>query len=256
MNRPYNHPGIPAYMRVRQAFGLLVCIVVLLAGIPAQAQVSRYMLDGNDLYNQKKYKEAAERYNKALAKNPNYTPGMFNLGNTLYQQQKFDSSRKVMDAARKISQNKQGRAAADYNIGNTYMAEKKWDDAITAFKQTLRNNPQDADAKYNLSYALKMKAQGEGGGKNDKDKKDDKKDDKNKDKDKKDDKKDKKDDQQNQPNENKQDKDKQDQPQPQPGKVSKQAAEQLLNALQNEEKKLQEKMNKEKGAPVKPDKDW
>lgn len=255
MNRLYKHIAITITAH-RHA---LVCAwVLLLAAHATHAQVTRYIANGNDLYNQGKYKEAAANYAKALEKNPNYTPGLFNLSNSLYGQKKYDSSRKVMETTAKVATDKKGKAAANYNIGNTYMAEKKWDEAIKAYKQTLRNNPLDGDAKYNLSYASKMKAKEEEQKKqDDKNKKDDKKDQqKNKDDKKKDDKN--KDDQKDN-KENDKDKDKekeQPQPQQQPSKISKQAAEQLLNALQNEEKKLQDKMKKEKGVPVKPDKDW
>lgn len=235
-----------------------------------QAQ-QKQVREGNNLYQQKKYKEAAAAYQNALIKKPNYTPGLFNLGNSLYQQKQYDAARKVLASAEKTTGEKQGRGAADYNIGNTYMEEKKWQEAVDAYKKALRNNPQDADAKYNLSYALSMlkKQGGGGGGKNNKDKKDqDKKNDKNN-QDKNDQ---NKNDQQNKDNQDKKDQDKKDQdqqnkndqdkegedkrPQPQPSKLSEQQAEQLLNALQQEEKKLQDKMQKARGVPVKVEKDW
>jgi tetratricopeptide (TPR) repeat protein len=239
-----------------------------------KAQESLLLRDGNKLYEEGKYKDAASAYQQALLKNPTSLPGMFNLGNSLYQQQQFDAARQVMSATAKNAKDKNDKAHANYNIGNTYMAEKKWEDAIESYKQTLRNNPQDADAKYNLSYAREMlKKQQGGGGKDNKDKDQDKKDQKQQQQSK--DNKDNKDQQnkQQQPNPNdKQDKkdpqqqpnpsDKQDnkddkqQPQGQPSKLSQQQADQLLNALQQEEKKLQEKKQKEKGVPVKMGKDW
>src|SRR5476649_2121672 len=79
---------------------------LLVLGNIAQAQVTRYLNDGNKLYGQQKYKEAAVDYAKAVAKNPTYTPGLFNLGNSLYQQKQFDSSRKVMETTAKIANDK------------------------------------------------------------------------------------------------------------------------------------------------------
>ena len=240
-----------------------VIFLLLVFGNMAQAQVTRYLNDGNKLYGQQKYKEATADYAKAVAKNPTYTPGLFNLGSSLYQEKKFDSSRKVMEATAKISNDKGSKAAANYNIGNTYMSQQKWEDAINAYKHTLRNNPQDVDAKYNLSYAEQMmkkqnqdKKDKKDKDKQDKDKKDkDKQKDQNKDKDQDKDKKDKN--QQQDQQDSKDDKNKEDQqPQGQPSKLSQQQAEQLLNALQQEEKKLQDKMKKEKGVPVKMQKDW
>jgi len=248
----------------------LSLIICCIACAGAEAQTNALMREGNMLYDEKRYKDAANVYNKAVTKNPTYSPGMFNLGNALYQQKQFDATRKVMENAAKVSKDKDTKGEANYTIGNTYMEEKKWEDAIEAYKNALRNNPRDADAKYNLSYAEEMlkKNQQGGGGKNKKDKNDknNKQDQKQQDKDKQDKDKQNKDqqnkDQQNkdQQNKDKQDKDKdqQDQqhPQGQPSKLSQQQADQLLNALQQEEKKLQDKNQKEKGIPVKMDKDW
>ena len=261
MKQLYKHI-IVTYPAACLRVGMLV-ILLLLAATDAPAQVTRFLNQGNTLYGQKRYKEAAADYAKAVAKNPTYTPGLFNLGNSLYQQKQYDSSRKVMEATEKVAKDKGSKAAANYNIGNTYMSQQKWEEAIDAYKKTLRANPQDADAKYNLSYAEQMLKKQEQENKDKKDKQDkDKKDDKDKDQ-KKD--QDRKDDQNKDNKENKdnQDQDKKDQkdqekqqPQSQPSKLSQKQAEQLLNALKEDEKKLQEKMKKEKGVPVKMGKDW
>ncbi len=247
-----------ACMRASMLLFLLLSVV-----LTTTAQVTRYLNQGNTLYGQKRYKEAAADYAKAVAKNPTYTPGLFNLGNSLYQQKQFDSSRKVMETTERVAKDKGSKAAANYNIGNTYMSQQKWEEAIDAYKKTLRANPQDADAKYNLSYAEQMlKKQQQDNkdkkDKNDKDKKDDQNKDQKKDQDKKDDQnKDNKENKDNQDKENKDQKDQEkQQPQSQPSKLSQKQAEQLLNALKEEEKKLQEKMKKEKGVPVKMSKDW
>ena len=247
--------------KVAQGTAAMVVLFILLANI-AQAQTNKYILQGNKLYEQQKYKEAAEDYAKAVAKDPNNTSGLFNLGNSLYQQQKFDDSRKVMTETAKKSKDKNGVAAANYNIGNTYMSQKKWEDAVNSYKQTLRNNPQDVDAKYNLSYASQMLKKQQ---QQDKDKKQDKKDQDKKDQDKKDqdkkddDKKDKdkKVDKKDQDQKDDQGKDQKPQkPESQPSKLSKQQADQLLDALQQEEKKLHDKQKNEKGNVVKMQKDW
>ncbi len=241
----------------------VILIAVTLSGaLPALAQTNRLLQQGNQLYDKQRYDEAAANYMKALQKDPNNATGLFNLGNALYQNKKYDSSRKLMATTAGALKDKGGKAAANYNIGNTYMAQRNWDEAIASYKNTLRNNPQDADAKYNLSYAEQMKKQDEkkGGGKNDKkdqkDKKDQQKDKQQQDKDNKDKNKDKdKQDQQDKDNKDKQD-NKDQQPQSQPSKLSQQQADQLLNALQQEEKKLQDKLKKEKAIPLKLDKDW
>lgn len=239
-------------------FITVVLVILGLSSMSANAQVKKLLQEGNKLYEQKKYAAATNNYLKALQKDPNNTAGMFNLGNALYQKQSFDSSRKIMKTTAEMLKDKNGKAAANYNIGNSYMAEKKWEDAVTAYKQALRNNPQDADAKYNLAYAQQMlKKQNGGGGKN-QDKNKDKQQQQQQQQDKKEnDKKDKQDQQQQQQQDKNDKDDKQDkQPQSQPSKLTKEQADQLLNALQQEEKKLQDKMKKEKGVPMKLQKDW
>lgn len=246
---------------LNRACGFATFIIAVFSALLPQTavgQAKKLLEQGNQLYSEKRYDEATNNYLKALQKDPNNTTGLFNLGTALYQSKKYDSSRKVMSATASAIKDKGGKAAVNYNIGNSYMAQRKWEDAIAAYKNTLRNNPQDADAKYNLSYAQQMLKQDKNGGGKDKkqdknqqnnqqQQQDKKKDDKNKDN--------KDQQQQNQGNKDQQD-DKQQQPQEQQSKLSQQQAEQLLNAVQQQEKKLQDKLKKEKGIPVKMDKDW
>lgn len=259
-------------MTKRLVLTFIICTFYTLTSFAQKKQV----LNGNKLYQQKKYKEAANAYQQALTKNPTYTPGMFNLGDALFQQKNYDASRKVMDATAKQSADKNVKADANYNIGNSYMQEQKWEDAINAYKQSLRNNPHDEAAKYNLSYALQMMKKNNNQNKNNKnkDKNKDQKDQKNnQDKDKQDknndqNKQDKKDQQnKDQQNQNKdqqndqkdqQNKDKEDNQhkQPQPSKLTQQQADQLLNALAQDEKKLQDNKEKGKAVKIKMDKDW
>ncbi|HTN47357.1 MAG TPA: tetratricopeptide repeat protein [Flavipsychrobacter sp.] len=240
---------------------LVTCYLLLsIAAVYAQQNQVRA---GNKLYEDKKYKQAATVYQEALKKNPNYLPGIFNLGNALYQDKNYEASRKTYDALAKKATDPRIKASSDYNVGNTYMSQQKWEEAVNAYKQSLRKNPQDEDAKYNLSYALaKMKQNQGGGGKNKEDKKQDKKE-KDKDKQEKDKEQQNKDKQEQ--NKEQQDQDeKQDQkdqqqeqkPQPQTSKLSEKQADQLLNALAQEEKKLHDKKEKGKAGKVKVEKDW
>lgn len=235
---------------------LTICLLLMTLAVFAQQNQVR---EGNKLYEQKKYKEAAGVYQNALKKNPNYLPGIYNLGNALYQNKNYDASRKVYDASAKRANDRDIKASSNYNIGNTYMSEQKWKEAVEAYKQALRNNPQDEDAKYNLSYALAKMKQNQGGGGKNKDKNKDQKDqqdqnkqDQNKDQQNKDQNKDQQDQDKQQDQKQQQDQ----KPQPQPSKLSEKQAEQLLNALAQEEKKLHDKKEKGKAVKVKVEKDW
>ena len=145
-------------------------------------------------------------------------------------------------------------------IGNHDAAVSK---AVEAYKNALRNNPNDEETRYNFALAKKML-------KNNPPKKDDKKDKKDKKKDnKKDDKKDKKDDKKDdkkkddkkdgdQKNKNDQKNNQDGQPKPKPGGIQKERVQNLLDAVNNEEKKIQDKVNanKVKGKPIQTEKDW
>jgi Ca-activated chloride channel family protein len=244
--------------------------------VPKKQNVNPELRKGNQLYKDKKYKEAQQTYAGALQKDPTSNTGMFNMGDALYKSKDYEGSRKVLEASIKTTKDKKEQARAYHNIGNSYLEEKKWEDAIGAYKQSLKLDPTDADTKYNLAYANAMLKK-DGGGKdkkNDKDKKDKKDDKDKKDQDKKDqDKKDQDKKDQDKKDQDKKDQDKKDgdpkdqkdkgdkdqpkeQPQGQPSKLTKQQADNLLNALQQEEKKLQDKKEKGKGVPVKMEKDW
>lgn len=234
-----------------KTFCLLLIGVCITAA--AGAQERSLVRKGNELYTQKKYAEAAAAYQKALQNQPTFVPGAFNLGNALIQQKQFDAARKVMDNAAGSSKDPAVQSGAQYNKGNTYMSEQQWQQAVDAYKQSLRKNPQDADAKYNLSYALaklkKEQQQQQSGGKDKEDQKDQDKGEQQKDKD-----------QQNKNQQEQQSKDgdqqKDQRPKPQSSKLSQQQADNLLKALQQDERKVQDKMQQEKASPVKLEKDW
>jgi len=179
---------------------------------------------------------------------------------------------------------KSDKHKAYHNIGNVLMQQKQCKEAVSAFKNALRNNPSDDESRYNLALAQECaKEQGGGGGddenedkdkdkdeeKDGKDKSDEEKDkdEKNKDKGDEDEEKnegDDKEDEDGKPKDDKGDqknkdpKDEKGKPQQQPGKLSPQQVKNLLEAMNNEEKKVQEKMNasKTKGAKAKTEKDW
>jgi tetratricopeptide (TPR) repeat protein len=170
--------------------------------------------------------------------------------------------------ALKVAKTKTDKHSVYHNLGNCLMNDKDYQGAVEAYKNALRNNPNDEQTRYNYALAKKMlkenppkKDDNKNKDKN-KDKKDNK--DENKDKDKQD-QKDQNKDQQDKNKEGDKNKDKKDtkdqndgKPQPQPGGISKQRLDNMLDAVNNEEKKIQDKVNKQKvkANPNKPEKDW
>lgn len=234
---------------------------LLAFAMPAVAQqgTSKYIRQGNAQYKKQQYADAEASYKKALERNARSMEGNFNLGNSLYEQKRYEAARQQYANALKTPARKENQADANYNIGNTFMEDKKWEESIAAYKKALKANPADEQARYNLAYAqemLKKQQQNQGGGKDnkeqkDKDKKqDNKQDQQNKDNKDQQDKQDQQDDQKDQKEQNQQ-------PKPKPSKLSQEEAKRLLQALAQQEKKLQEdKLKKTKGQPVSVEKDW
>jgi len=231
------------------------------------------------------FASAEASYRQAVSKNPESVTARYNMANMYYGKEKPAQAATRYDQASKIAGTKEEKHRIFHNMGNSFMEQKNYAGAVEAYKNALRNIPSDEETRYNLALAKKMleKEKEDGGGEDDK--KDQDKDDKNKDKkddqgkkdqDKKDgeDKEDKggdqKDDSKQEPEkpgdkgdskdkkEEKGNQEKEQQPQPQPGQLSSQQIKNLLEAMNNEERKVQEKINaqKTKGAKTRSGKDW
>jgi tetratricopeptide (TPR) repeat protein len=217
-----------------------------------EAQKDRKLIrEGVREYEKEKYGNAEISFRKALDKNQKSYPADYNVGNSLYKQNKFkEASEKFTDLSKK-DYSKEQLSDVYHNLGNSYMQEKQYDKSVEAYKNSLRLRPDDEDTRYNLAYALSMLKQQQQQQQNqNKDKQDqDKKDDKNNDK---------QDEQKDQNKKEDQKQDKQQQQQQQKDQLTKQEAEQILEAIQNQEKKVQEKVEREKAkaAKVYTEKDW
>ncbi len=241
------------------------------AGVNAQEK-DKILPKANEEYEGKKFAEAEADYRVSKSKFPNRTAASYNLGNAIYRQNQASEAKYAYVKALESSKTRDQKHQAYHNLGNVYMKEKNYSQAVEAYKNALRNNPKDEETRYNFALAKKMlkenppkdnkdkkdkdKDKDKDKKDKDKDKKDDKKDgDKDKDKDKKNQDKDKKDDKKD----GDKDKDeKGDKPKPTPNGISKERLQNLLDAVNNEEKKIQDKVNaqKVKGKPIQNEKDW
>lgn len=193
------------------------------------------------------FNKAEIEYRKALDKKPTDPKWNFNLSNSLYKQMKFEESAEKFKEISELATDKVEKSHALHNMGNSLLMNNKLDESIEAYKQALRNNPKDLETKYNLLYAMNLKKKQE---------EEQKKQDKNKDQDKDKDKDQNKDQDKKDQDQQKQDQQQQQQPQ---NKISKQNAEQMLQALETEEKKTQEKVKKVQALKAKSkqvEKDW
>jgi len=222
----------------------VLCFVFLFNSLHAQ-QNKKAIIEGNKNYESKKYNDAEKEYKKALQESKNDYISTFNLGNTYYQQGKYEEAANQFQSLTHQPVTKDSMARVYHNLGNSLLKQKKFEESISAYKNGLKNNPEDEQTRYNLSYAQKMLRQQQQQQKNNKDKKDNKEEKK---KEKKEEKKNK--------DKNKKDKEKQEQ-KPE-NNISKEDAQRLLDALQNDEKNIKEKIKKEKtrGTKVQIEKDW
>jgi tetratricopeptide (TPR) repeat protein len=242
---------------------IILHLLLLFSFVVNAQQKDRILPKANEEYAENKFVDAEANYRISDSKFPNKTVAPYNLGNAIYKQNQVTEAKFAYAKALKNTKSRPEKHKAFHNLGNVFMKEKDYTQAVETYKNALRNDPSDEETRYNYALAKKMlkenppKDDKKDDKKSDKDKKDDKKDDKKKDgdKDKKDDKGDKdkkdKDKKEPKPNEN-------GEPKSAPGGISKERLENLLDAVNKEEKKVQDKVNaqKVKGKPIKTEKDW
>ncbi|EDP72623.1 aerotolerance-related exported protein [Flavobacteriales bacterium ALC-1] len=250
--------------------------------LKAEKKATNLVYKANELVEGDNYIEAEMEYRKAISEAPNKTVGAYNLAHSYFRKGSFDEALYRSQEAAKNATTKDEKHRAFHNIGNILMQNELCKEAVEAFKDALRNNPNDEETRYNYALAKECaEQQKDGGGEDDKkdeDKEEEKdkqekqkKEDENKkEQDKKDegdkDKKegDKEEDEKGKPKDDKKDdgqgdKEKKNQkPKPKPGQMSPQQIKNILDAMQNQEQKVQQKINaeKQKGAKVKTEKDW
>lgn len=230
-------------------------ILLLVTGLSLSAQKdAKNIYYGNKLYESGKSVESIELYKEALKANPNNQKAHFNLGNALYKSalQIKASKENFVQGGKKVTPDSLANLVFDeaaqsfaqvansisdkdtlhrawHNVGNCYLQKKDYKQAVDAYKKSLKYDPKDEETRYNLAYALlRVPKEEKGGGGSSK------------------------------PQEQKEDKnDKDKKPAPQP-QMSKDQAEQLLKALMNSEKKLQDKRKQkpEDAGKSSVEKDW
>lgn len=240
-------------MRLSKFKYFFVLAMFFVTGYLTAQKDAMNIYDGNNLYYSGKTIDATDRYREALKINPNNQKANFNLGNSLYKnalqikaskENFIQGGKKVTpdslaglvfdEAAQSFAQvansisNKDTLHQAWHNMGNCYLQKKEYQNAVDAYKKSLKFDPKDEETRYNLAYALKnLPKDKKGGGGGGSPKEEDKKD-KNKNS------------------------------APQQNQMNKDQAEQLLKALMNQEKKLQDKRKQKQEDPGKSsvDKDW
>jgi septal ring factor EnvC (AmiA/AmiB activator) len=254
--------------RLRSYMILLFLAMTLLSW---SQQENRLIRQGNRQYEDGKYKEAEIDYLKSVQSDKSTHKGFFNLGDAWYMQENYVQASAAFDTLRTFKMDDETRSKSYYNLGNsllkasidsTQLAQQFLPASIEAYKQSLRLNPDDQDAKYNLSYAQKMLDKSQQQQQQQKQDKQDKQD-QDKQEEKQDQKQDQQQDQQKEQQEQedqaKQEQQQDQQQQGQAQQISKEDAERILEALKNDEKETLEKLKQAKiqsTRVIKSDKDW
>ena len=185
---------------------------------------------GNELYKQKNYEASQQEYKKALTVNPKDATANYNNGNAQFRASKPEEAVESYNNTIENTTDKTVKEKAFYNKGVALSKQQKLQESIDAWKESLKLDATDNEARENLQKALmELKKQQQQKNEENKDKKDKKQDQK---------------------------KQEQEKPQQQQSKLNKQQVEQLLKALQQKEKEIQQKMQKGSPQPNKPEKDW
>ena len=266
---------------------LLVLLLFVIGSIKAQdGEVTNQIFEGNTLLDTEVFDEAEMAFRKALSKSPERTEALYNLGNTHFNEQDYEEAKQRYFQTQKFADNNSSKHHAFHNMGNVFMKQKDYAKAVETYKNALRNNPQDEETRYNYAVAkelLEKEQQQQDNQDQNQDNKDQKaqEDQENKDQDKesdkdqndqnskennddgeredKEDKKDEEDQQKdNQPKEENDKKQNQQPQQPRQKELSPEQVKSLLEAMNNQEKEVQDKVNAEKaqGTPLRGTKDW
>tara|TARA_S200000501_G_scaffold254975_1_gene238927 strand:- start:149 stop:979 length:831 start_codon:yes stop_codon:yes gene_type:complete len=267
-----------------------IFIIGALSFIQAQeGEIINHIYDGNSEVEEGALIAAEKSYRKALSLAPEKSTALHNLGNTHFLAEQYEEASQRFFQTQKFASSKEEKHRAFHNMGNVFMKKKEYQKAVEAYKNALRNNPSDDETRYNYALAKELLKNEKPPEEQEQDDKKDQKDQKNKEQDDEQDKdqKDQKGDQENKdeqdPNkegdqgnnkedgepknegdQNKKEKDQQNKPPenkkqaPNEGQLSPQQVQSLLEAMNNQEKKVQDKVNakKVKGVPVRGKKDW
>lgn len=213
----------------------IFCNLLLVLSYGQSQNVNSAIRNGNKLYQQKIFDQSAAEYKKAIVVSPENPIANYNLGNAQFRTNQYDEATNSFESTIANSKEKPVKEKSFYNKGVAYSKQQKLDESIEAWKNALKLDGKDEEARENLQKALLEK------------KKQQQKQDQKKDKNEK-----KKEDQKQDKNKQKQDQ----KPDQQQSKLNKKQVEQLLKALAQKEKEVQQKMQQQNASPTKQDKDW
>ncbi len=235
---------------------LIATIFILFAWSIKSQEAHKNLRNGDMLYGFGKFAESETEYRKAESSQSSLKSS-YNMGNTLMNQERFEEAiKKYQDAATKATSDME-KAIVNHNLGNALYKKQQFKESIESYKKALRYQPYDTETKENLALArreLKKQEQQQ--------QKDKQNNEQNKDKENQKENQNRQDqkqeeDQNNQNNQEDNQQENKNQPSDQNDKkMGRQDAQKLLQIMDNEEKKVQQKLRRVDGKSSKPKKDW
>jgi len=231
---------------------LFIIALIFLTVLPLAGQKQKkYTRQGNRDYSENNFEESEILYRRAIDVDPLFNKAAFNLGDALYKQEKYEGAIDNFEQVSEKKLDKESLSGSYYNLGNSLLKSGKIEESIEAYKNALRNDPDNMEAKYNLAYAQDLlKQQQQQQQQQNKDQSQDQQNDQQSGSGENNKQQEEQQQQQKQEQENQQQDNQQNnnQPQQQQQQISKEDAERLLQALAENEKEVQEKVKKAKAA--------
>jgi tetratricopeptide (TPR) repeat protein len=251
-------------MKVISIQHIILALIVLIPIFSfAQKNPNDHISKGNSLYDEGKFGEAEVSYKDGQTEGADPFISGFNLGDALFKQERFEEAATAFQALPNLTEDKEQKAAAYHNLGNSFIKAEKFQEGVDAYKQSLRNNPKDLETKYNLAYAKRMLQQQQEQEQKQDQNKDKEEQQKNQDQKQNQEKQEKEDEEQKdnkqQQQQEKQQKQEDQQKELEENKISKEDAERMLDALNQDEKEIRDRLEKQKvkkGTKGKIEKDW
>lgn len=141
---------------MRLNFKQIVWMIIVLAASSFAQSTRGLVNDGVELYTEQKFSDAEVNFRKAMELDSSNFEAQFNLGDSFYKQQKYAEAIIAFQQSLTNATTKEQKAKVYYNIGNSLLKIRKVSESINVYKESLKLEPNDFDAKYNLSYALSL----------------------------------------------------------------------------------------------------
>jgi Ca-activated chloride channel homolog len=221
---------------------LLLLIIAKFFATPLHAQHENANLRrGNSEYRSENYQDAELNYRKALENNPSSVRALYNLANSLYRQGRYDEAANILEGISQAPMSDERRADVYHNLGNAKVNANAVKDAIEAYKNSLRIRPADVDTRHNLAKAMKLLQEQE-----------------QQQQQQQDDQQQEKQEQEQDQNQDQQQKPEQQQEKQRPDQISPQDAQRILDAMNQQEQRVQEKIDRDQRQrqPLRPEKEW